>query len=276
MADNYYIAINGQQEGPFTLEEIRQKNITPDTLVWKSGLPEWIRASSLPELKGYLLDEPIFVEEVVEDTGEKVWFAMIDGVRRIGPHTPIELIKGGTTLTTPVWRPGMTDWQPASSLTEIREAYNNHFNKYQGNNNQGYNSNTHGEEPPYYNREPDFSANPQYKSYNNFHQHNPYNNNQGPYGPNPYRNNMQTNWLPWAIGATVVGFLFSCIGAIFGIIGIVQANKANTLYSQGLTQEADRVNSNAKTMTIIGYVLAGVGLLIVIGFQSTFPTLSYW
>jgi GYF domain 2 len=50
----YYFNDNGRQAGPFTLDQIRQRiasgAITPDTLVWKSGTPNWVAAREFPEL----------------------------------------------------------------------------------------------------------------------------------------------------------------------------------------------------------------------------------
>jgi GYF domain 2 len=52
----YYYNDNGKQAGPFTADQIKQKiaagQISPDTLVWKSGTPNWVAAKSLPELAG--------------------------------------------------------------------------------------------------------------------------------------------------------------------------------------------------------------------------------
>ena len=72
---------------------------------------------------------------------------------------------------------------------------------------------------------------------------------------------MRTNWMTWAIIATIISFFCSCIGVIFGIIGIVQANKANGLYMEGFDTEAEQANNTAKIMTIIAFVLAGIGLV---------------
>lgn len=68
-----------------------------------------------------------------------------------------------------------------------------------------------------------------------------------------------------AIIGTIVGALFSCIGLIFGIIGINYAGKANNAYAIGDQINGASFNSTAKTMTIISYVLAGIGLLGTIG-----------
>lgn len=71
----------------------------------------------------------------------------------------------------------------------------------------------------------------------------------------------RTNWMTWAIVGTVCGFLFSCIGCIFGILGIVNANKANNYFAMGSMELGDRANKTAKTMTIISLVVAGLGII---------------
>ncbi len=75
------------------------------------------------------------------------------------------------------------------------------------------------------------------------------------------QSNRPTNWLPWAIVGTIVGFFTSCISAIFGIIGIVQANKANNFYAMGNYEAGDAANSTAKIMTIISLVLIGISII---------------
>ncbi|MEE1206609.1 MAG: CD225/dispanin family protein [Muribaculaceae bacterium] len=36
-----YVFRNGEKSGPFTLEQLAQSSITPDTLVWYQGLAQW-------------------------------------------------------------------------------------------------------------------------------------------------------------------------------------------------------------------------------------------
>ena len=50
----YYIAINGRQQGPFSLEELLEKRFGCDDLVWHTGMARWAKASDLPELADYL------------------------------------------------------------------------------------------------------------------------------------------------------------------------------------------------------------------------------
>lgn len=46
----FYIEVNGQQSEPLTLEELKGKNITRDTLVWTEGMSSWEKAGSVSEL----------------------------------------------------------------------------------------------------------------------------------------------------------------------------------------------------------------------------------
>lgn len=50
----YYISINGQTNGPFSLDlmlaQIAGGTITPQTYVWHIGMPAWTVASGIPEL----------------------------------------------------------------------------------------------------------------------------------------------------------------------------------------------------------------------------------
>ncbi|MEG1580538.1 MAG: CD225/dispanin family protein [Bacteroidaceae bacterium] len=50
----YYILKNENKCGPFQLEELRMKDIDGETLVWRSGLTEWVKANTLEELKELL------------------------------------------------------------------------------------------------------------------------------------------------------------------------------------------------------------------------------
>lgn len=202
----YYIVIDENPTGPFTLDEITLNSaLNPESLVWKPGLDNWVAAKTLPELA------PAFHNTFRQ-------------------QTPPEF----------------------SSSFESKD--------YQHTHRQEYN------EP---NR---FGNNPQYNPHHSYHH-------QGHYNPgNPYRDGYRpafhTNWLPWAIVATIVGFFASCIGAIFGIIGIVQANKANSMYARGFDSEGDAANSNAKIMTIIGLIFAGIGILVALWFGSIFSSLG--
>lgn len=50
----YFIIENGQQAGPFTIYELKDKGITSDTLVWAEGMSDWQPAWKVEELKNFL------------------------------------------------------------------------------------------------------------------------------------------------------------------------------------------------------------------------------
>ena len=58
MSQQFYIAVNGQQTGPFSYDEIKTKNIQRDTLVWTEGLDNWTKAEDIELLKELLQKTP--------------------------------------------------------------------------------------------------------------------------------------------------------------------------------------------------------------------------
>ncbi|MCH5232643.1 MAG: DUF4339 domain-containing protein [Muribaculaceae bacterium] len=283
--EQYYIAVNGQPEGPFSLEQLKHRgDLSPETLVWKPGMENWRPLSEFQELA----DVIEFPKE--NSAEERFWFAMINGERQVGPRTISELFEEGLDGDTPVWRGGMDNWFPAAQLPEFAPYFR--MPPINKGSNRGFGETVTGTPPYNADQKPertDFANNPQYNPHHNYNNRNTgysngsnetryyYNEGRQFYDHGNYTP-MRTNWLPWAIGATVVGFFFSCIGAIFGIIGIVQANKANSLYAMHRHGEARQADNNAKIMTIIGYVFAGLGILCLLflkGFTNSLMNLSY-
>jgi uncharacterized protein (TIGR02145 family) len=41
------VLINGQQQGPFSLEELRSKGLPRDTRIWKAGMSDWVPISDM-------------------------------------------------------------------------------------------------------------------------------------------------------------------------------------------------------------------------------------
>lgn len=250
----YYMVVDEKSTGPFTLDEvILHPQLTPETLVWKPGIENWVAAKTLAELA------PSFAKQ--QPNTPPFYTREPDYPREQGnpgPDSPYSDNSSYNQNEEP-YNPGPEHPNPGN--------YNDNFGRQGGYRNENVNVNN------------PFANNPQYQEGHRYHNphHNPYGNryydNRDRYR-NDYRPNFHTNWLPWAIVATVVGFFTSCIGAIFGIIGIVQANKANSFYARSLDAEGDAANSSAKTMTIIGLIFAGIGILALFWFGSFFNTLG--
>lgn len=51
---SYHVAVNGQQYGPFDIPQLQQMvqqgQLTPDTMVWAQGMPQWAAAKSVQDL----------------------------------------------------------------------------------------------------------------------------------------------------------------------------------------------------------------------------------
>lgn len=56
----YFIAKGNDKIGPFSLEELKEKDITSETFIWYEGLSDWQKASSISELSGIIsVPQPI-------------------------------------------------------------------------------------------------------------------------------------------------------------------------------------------------------------------------
>lgn len=58
----YFIAVNGQQQGPYTQQVLQQMvqqgTLTRDTLVWKQGMSSWSKAGDVAEINGLFAAVP--------------------------------------------------------------------------------------------------------------------------------------------------------------------------------------------------------------------------
>ncbi len=59
MVKEWFILINGIQEGPYSIKDLkRHSQLTPDTLVRKRGWKDWVAIRHVLELKDVFKDEP--------------------------------------------------------------------------------------------------------------------------------------------------------------------------------------------------------------------------
>ena len=170
---------------------------------------------------------------------EKEYY-IVEGEDRVGPLSITQLAEKGIEPSTLVWTAGMADWARADSLPELAPVLANRTRV--DDNESAFGSYARAEEPsPKYQQ-------PQYGAFNNPAQ-------GGNYG------NPPVNWKTLAIVATVVGFLFSCIGGIIGIFAITNASKAENAMRYGDNITAQSAWSTCKTLCIVSFVLTGIGLI---------------
>lgn len=46
----YFLVINGEKSGPFTIDQLATQQLTPQTLVWTEGMSDWAPAQQFAEL----------------------------------------------------------------------------------------------------------------------------------------------------------------------------------------------------------------------------------
>jgi hypothetical protein len=52
----YHYLVNGVQEGPVSLEELKDKSISRKTMVWYEGIDEWTQAEKIEELRTLIIN----------------------------------------------------------------------------------------------------------------------------------------------------------------------------------------------------------------------------
>lgn len=189
---------------------------------------------------------------------EKEYY-IVEGDTRVGPLSIIQLSERGLEPSTLVWTAGMPDWTRADRVAELAPLLANSSRINEQESAFGTYANP---QQPSAGRYPNYQQPQQYGAFNNPA-------NQG----NGYAN-PPTNWKTLAIIATVVGFLFSCIGGIVGIFAIVQAGKGENAMRMGDDFSARNAWSTCKTLTIVSFVLSGIGLIANIFYISKFSTLG--
>jgi uncharacterized membrane protein YhaH (DUF805 family) len=56
--NKYFYSVGKEKHGPLSLDELKQENISNDTLIWFEGLDDWTPASELEEMKPILELKP--------------------------------------------------------------------------------------------------------------------------------------------------------------------------------------------------------------------------
>lgn len=162
-----------------------------------------------------------------------MYYIMYNG-QQIGPVPADQLRNYGLNPQSMVWTEGMPNWVTAGSVPELAQ----------------------------------FLAGPQQPPFGQNFSQPGYGGATMPLGNRGMQPMMQiNNYFALAVVSTVLS-LFSCIGAIFGIIAIVKANKVNPYIALGQYELAQDSAKNAKTFSIIALVFAGLGLLGTIWLYS--------
>jgi hypothetical protein len=64
----YFYSENNEKKGPVTLEEIKSLRLKDNCKIWYDGLPNWVNANDVEEIKPFLVVlPPKLQEEIIED-----------------------------------------------------------------------------------------------------------------------------------------------------------------------------------------------------------------
>lgn len=59
MEKYFYLNSNNEQAGPISPEDFGRYGVSETTMIWKQGMPNWVRAGQIPELSSFFHTPPI-------------------------------------------------------------------------------------------------------------------------------------------------------------------------------------------------------------------------
>ena len=66
----YFYSDGKEKHGPLNLDELKQEDISKETLIWFEGLEDWMPAGDLEEMTHYLELKPPPIDSLEEKTVE--------------------------------------------------------------------------------------------------------------------------------------------------------------------------------------------------------------
>ena len=62
MENNFYFSDGSEQFGPVSIKELKSRNITPETLIWRDGFDDWKEAGTIDELSELFNEKSVKIE----------------------------------------------------------------------------------------------------------------------------------------------------------------------------------------------------------------------
>ena len=90
----YWIYINEEKKGPYSIDQLKVMTIPPTTLVWRDGMDTWVNANEIPELSSLYLRPPKYEEEPLveeEDASQMPINELNEGSNEVSEDEPQEV-----------------------------------------------------------------------------------------------------------------------------------------------------------------------------------------
>ena len=225
---NYWVVIDRKKIGPLTLEETLRMPLTPQSYVWHSGLPTWVRAEEVGELAPMFASAPSPSATNINKEAEE----------------------GADAMLTVEQEMALGELQPDADSTPEEELLTaESAEDEQRDLSQGTPEPEESEATPTENHRPAAPMLPPPPP---------------PYRPAPPihtvsdgRPQRPPSYLGWCVASII------CCCMITGIIGVISAARVNPLYDRGQYVEAQKASERAELWLIIS-IVAG---LVAVPFQ---------
>lgn len=120
----YFIIVNDAQQGPYTVDELRQRNISSETLVWAEGMQQWTPAWQVEELKPLFYDTTNTQQTTSAQAGSaQTGFAQQSATGSVPPPPPVNNMGNPAgTMVPPVNQPNKNNKKKAWTYVGIAVA----------------------------------------------------------------------------------------------------------------------------------------------------------
>lgn len=112
----YFLDSAHQKNGPFSIDQLKDRGLRPQTMVWHEPLPNWVEASKIEELKTLFATTPA----PVTGGGRKYYFLDSAGKQQ-GPVDPDALKSRGIQADTMIWYESLPNWIQAGAEPALKD-----------------------------------------------------------------------------------------------------------------------------------------------------------
>jgi len=116
----YFIVVGDEKQGPYTLSELENLEITPQTLVWSEGMNEWTQAKEVNEFRLFFEGVPPPIPNQSKSPNHNVEYFLQEQKSKKGPFTLQQLKSLRIDPKSNVWDSQTSRWRTASSIEELQ------------------------------------------------------------------------------------------------------------------------------------------------------------